>query len=421
MRLLCMLGLAALAWGQSPVGLFMGEISGGMVGKLRLGIEVKQGADGRLSGEMTSIDQAYAKLPASSVVIEGKTLKVAFGMINASYEGTMSEDGNTVTGKWNQGAAIDLVMKRVTEYPRPARPQEPKPPFDYVSEDVSFAGGAPDVVLAGTVTRPKGAGKFAAVVLVTGSGPQDRNEELAYHKPFLLWADTLTKAGFAVLRYDDRGTAKSTGKFKGSTSVDFAKDAAGAVAYLRTRKDVDAAKIVAMGHSEGGMIAPMVAAEDAKLAGIVLLAGPGVTGEQILRRQIPAQNRAAGMNEEMAEANAKMNLEKMEANLKIDPWLQYFWSYDPTTALKKVKCPVLALNGALDMQVMAQENLLAIETALKAGGNKNVTVRAMPKLNHLFQTATTGGGQEYGKIEETVAPIALEEVTQWLKRTLATK
>lgn len=416
-----MLCMTVIAWGQSPVGLFLGELSGGMVGKLRLGLEVKQAADGKLSGEMTSIDQAYSKLPASSVVMDGKTLKVAFGMINASYEGAMSEDGNTVTGKWSQGAATDLVLKRVIEYPRPARPQEPKPPFTYESEDVSFGGGAADVTLAGTLTRPKGAGKFAAVVLVTGSGPQDRNEEIAYHKPFLLWADTLTKAGFAVLRYDDRGTAKSTGKFKGSTSADFGKDAAGAVAYLRTRNDIDAARIVVMGHSEGGMIAPMVAAEDTKLAGIVLLAGPGVTGEKILRKQIPDQNRAAGMSEEMAEANAKMNLEKIEANLKIDPWLEYFWSYDPTTALKKVKCPVLALNGALDTQVNAAINLGAIETALREAGNKNVTARVMPKLNHLFQTATTGGGQEYGKIEETVAPIALEEVTLWLKRTLAKK
>lgn len=413
--------LAMSVFGQSPVGIFLGEINGGMVGKLRLGLEVRQGADGQLAGEMISVDQGYAKLLASSVVIEGKTLKMAFGVINASYEGTLSDDANTLTGKWTQGTGIDLVLKRVAALPRPARPQEPRPPFPYDSEDLSFAGGAVDVTLAGTLTKPKGAGKFGAVVLVSGSGPQDRNEELALHKPFLLWADTLTHAGIAVLRYDDRGTAKSTGKFKGATTADFAKDAAAAVAYLRSRQDIDPAKIVVMGHSEGGVIAPMVAANDAKLAGIVLLAGTGVTGEKVLRRQLPDINRAAGMSEEMATSNAKMNLEKMEANLAMDPWLANFWVYDPATALKKVKCPVLALNGAMDKQVNAEVNLGAIEAALKEAGNKNVTARMLPKLNHLFQTAVTGAGQEYAKIEETVAPIALDEVTQWLKKTLATK
>ena len=414
--------LAAISvFGQSPVGIFLGELNGGMGGKLRLGLEVKQAADGKLAGEMTSVDQGYAKLLASSVVIEGKTLKMAFGMINASYEGTLSDDANTLTGKWMQGAGIELVLKRVAALPRPARPQEPRPPFPYDSEDLSFAGGAADVTLAGTLTKPKGAGKFGAVVLVSGSGPQDRNEELALHRPFLLWADTLTRAGIAVLRYDDRGTAKSTGKFKGATTVDFAKDVAAAVAYLRSRQDIDPGKIVVMGHSEGGVIAPIVAADDAKLAGIVLLAGTGVTGEKVLRRQLPDINRAAGMSEEMATSNAKMNLEKMEANLAMDPWLANFWVYDPATALKKVKCPVLALNGAMDKQVNAEVNLGAIEAALKEAGNKNVTARILPKLNHLFQTAITGAGQEYGKIEETVAPIALDEVTQWLKKTLATK
>lgn len=421
MNFVWLLLIAMLALGQSPAGVFVGELSGGMVGKLRLGLEVKMAADGTLSGEMVSIDQAYAKLPAKSIVLEGKTLKIALGLIAASYEGVLSEDGATITGTFTQGAPIALIFKRVSELPKPARPQEPKPPFPYESEDVSFAGGAADVTLAGTFTKPMGAGKFAAIVLISGSGPQDRNEEIALHKPFLVWSDTLTRAGFAVLRYDDRGTARSTGKFKGSTSVDFGKDAAGAVAYLRGRKDIDAAKIVVMGHSEGGMIAPILAAEDAKLAGIVLLAGPGVSGERILRKQVPDLNRAAGMNEEASQANAKMILERLEATRATDPWMANFWDYDPATALRKVKCPVLALNGELDKQVNAVDNLGAIEAALKEGGNRDVTIRTMPKLNHLFQTAVTGGGQEYGKIEETVAPLALDTVTLWLKKTLAMK
>ncbi|WP_031497781.1 alpha/beta hydrolase family protein [Bryobacter aggregatus] len=421
MKLLILLLAVSGLFGQSVAGTYLGQLDAGFAGKLRLGLELRQSSEGKLSGEIVSIDQGYANIPAASVQVEGKLLKISLPVIGASYEGSFSEDGKTITGTFTQGAALELVLKRVAELPRPARPQEPKPPFVYEVEEVSFTGGAPDVTLAATLTKPKGAGRFAAVVLVSGSGPQNRDEELAGHKPFWIWADALTRAGFTVLRYDDRGTAKSTGKFKGSTSNDFALDAAGAVTYLRTRKDIDATKIVVMGHSEGGLIAPIVAAADPKLAGIVLLAGTGVTGEKVLRRQLPDLARAAGLNEEMAQENAKKTLEKMQANLSSDLWLKHFWAYDPAPTLQKVKCPVLALNGSLDKQVNADENLTAIGAALREGGNKNVTIETLPKLNHLFQTAQTGSGQEYGKIEETLSPVAIETVQTWLKKTLSTK
>ena len=406
--------------GQSPIGLFLGEIPGGM-GKLRLALEIKQSADGKLSSHLISIDQAYAKLPAIATTFVDKTLKITFGAINASFEGALSDDSQILTGNFTQGIAIPLVLKRTAELPKPPRPQEPKAPYPYLSEDLNFPGGAADVTLAATLTRPKEGNRFAAVVLVTGSGPQDRNEELAFHKPFLLWADTITRVGIAVLRYDDRGTAKSTGTFRGATSKDFAMDAASAVAYLRTRKDIDPTKIFVMGHSEGGLIAPMVAAEDSKIAGLVLLAGTAVSGERILARQLPDMGRAAGLNEEQAAANAKLGLEKIMQQKATDPWMAFFWDYNPAPTLQMVKCPVLALNGELDMQVNAKENLAAMALAFREGGNKQATTKALPKLNHLFQTASTGSGQEYGNIEETVSPIALEEVTKWLKSILATK
>lgn len=420
MRVPILLTIALTLLGQSPEGLFLGEIAGGM-GKLRLALEIKQSADGKFSSHLISIDQGYAKLPAAATTFVDKTLKLNLGNINAGYEGTLSDDGQTLTGTFTQGIAMPLVLKRIAELPRPPRPQEPKEPYPYLSEDLTFAGGAAGVTLSGTLTRPKEGTRFAAVVLVSGSGPQDRNEELAFHKPFLLWADTITRAGIAVLRYDDRGTAKSTGSFRGATSKDFAMDAASAVAYLRTRKDIDAAKIFVMVHSEGGVIAPMVAAEDPKIAGIVLLAGTAITGERILARQLPDLGRAAGLNEEQAAANAKLGLEKIMKEKATDPWMAFFWDYDPVPAIKKVKCPVLALNGELDMLVNAKENLGAMELAFRESGNKRTTIKALPNLNHLFQTAKTGSGQEYSNVEETVSPIALEEVTKWLKSILATK
>lgn len=420
MRVFILFTVVFSLFGQSPEGLFLGEIAGGM-GKLRLAFEITKSADGKFSSQIISIDQGYAKLPAAATSFVDKTLKLTLGNINAGYEGILSDDGQTLTGTFTQGIAIPLVLNRTAELPKPPRPQEPKEPYLYRSEDLTFAGGATGVTLAGTLTRPKEGTRFAAVVLVSGSGPQDRNEELALHKPFLLWADTITRAGIAVLRYDDRGTAKSTGTFRGSTSKDFALDAASAVAYLRTRKDIDATRIFVMGHSEGGMIAPMVAGEDPKIAGIVLLAGTSVTGERILARQLPDMARAAGLNEEQAAANAKLSLDRITKQKASDPWMAFFWDYDPAPALRKVTCPVLALNGELDMQVNAKENLETMELAFRQSGNKQTTIKTLPKLNHLFQTAKTGSGQEYGNIEETISPVALQEVTKWLKSILARK
>lgn len=420
MRLLLILTGALCLSAQSPVGNFVGELLTPST-KLRIGLVITAAKDGTYSSELISFSQGDAKIAANTTTIEGKSLKFAIATVGASYEGTFSEDGQTITGLFTQGLPYNLVFKRVAEFVKPKRPQEPNPPFPYLSEDVSFAGATAEILMAGTITTPKGDGKFPAVILVSGSGPQNRDEEVAGHKPFLVWADALTKAGFAVLRYDDRGTSKSTGTFKGATTQDLALDTAAALTYLKTRKDIDPKRIVIVGHSEGGLIAPIVASKDRSLAGIVLLAGPGVSGERILEKQIPDLARAAGLSEQQIKVSTEDTLKQVKQAMARDAWLANSWTYDPAPTLTKVLCPVLALNGELDKQVDPTVNLAAIEAALKMGGNKSYTIRVLPKLNHLLQTASTGGSQEYGQIEETVAPIAIKEVIQWLKKLPATK
>jgi pimeloyl-ACP methyl ester carboxylesterase len=299
---------------------------------------------------------------------------------------------------------------------------------------------------------------FPVVVLISGSGPQNRNEELMGHKPFLVLADHLTRNGIAVLRYDDRGVAQSKGDFATATSADFANDVEAAVAYLKTRKEFNPKKIGLIGHSEGGLIAPMVAARNKDVGFIVLMAGPGVPGKDVLLLQIELLNKAAGMpTSDIAKqvnqtrdaidilsmqgdsavmmsaywAYAKRSYTELPDSVRkivsaeqyakqfstmTTPWFRYFLSYDPATSLEKVKVPVLALNGTKDLQVWAPQNLPAIEKALKKGGNKKYVIKELPNLNHLFQEAGTGSSAEYSIIQQTLSPLLLNEITNFLKQ-----
>jgi pimeloyl-ACP methyl ester carboxylesterase len=336
------------------------------------------------------------------------------------------------------------------------RPQEPKKPYPYDEEEVGYENKRDGVKLAGTLTLPRGKGPFPATLLITGSGPQDRNESLLGHKPFLVLADYLTRQGIVVLRVDDRGVGGSTGSVPDSTTENFAADVTAGIEFLKTRKEIDPKQIGLIGHSEGGLIAPMVAAQNGDVAFIVLMAGTGLTGEEILYLQGALILKAGGasaeqlakqratqegmfkiLKEEKDPATAEKRLhEELSRNLTEEakkkseqaiaaqikrantPWFRYFLTLDPRPALRKVKCPVLALNGENDLQVPATENLREIEAALKAGGNKDVTIVSLPKLNHLFQTSETGSMSEYAKIEETIAPVALKTIGDWiLKRT----
>ena len=337
------------------------------------------------------------------------------------------------------------------------RPQEPKPPYPYRSEEVTFTkiGGGFD--LAGTLTIPEKEGRYPVAILITGSGPQDRDEALSGHKPFLVLADYLTRQGIAVLRYDDRGVAKSGGIFKTATSFDFATDAESAIDFLKKRTDIDSLKIGLIGHSEGGIIAPIVASHRGDVAFIILMAGPGLTGEQILLLQSELISKAEKMDEKSIKANEKLSRDlytvlkknnddaKAEQKLRalfaeIDkkntrdtsyhkltdaeisiqiktvtsPWFRCFLTLNPEDYLSQVKCPLLAINGSLDLQVPPKENLQAIEKALIFGGNPRYTIEELPGLNHLFQHATTGSPAEYAKIEETISPSALVLIGNWI-------
>ncbi|HLK64773.1 MAG TPA: alpha/beta hydrolase [Bryobacteraceae bacterium] len=336
-----------------------------------------------------------------------------------------------------------LTLMLVCLHAQPKRPQTPQAPFPYQSQEVSVPSKAAGVTLACTLSVPQGEGPHPAMVLVTGSGPQDRDETVFGHRPFLVIADYLARHGVGTLRCDDRGTGKSTGRFLGATTADFSLDAEGAFNYLSNRPEFK--KVGIAGQSEGAVIAPMVASRRPAVAFVVMLAGVGVRGDIVGYSQAAAIQRARGVPEEAIQRNLKMqqtlialassgategemrrqvrekfattpDSERIILLLK-DPWHRWFIDYDPEPMLEKVKCPVLVLNGDLDLQVVADLNVPAIEAAFHKGGNQHVTVRRFPKLNHLFQTAITGSPDEYPQIEETIAPVVLETIVNWLDQT----
>jgi hypothetical protein len=428
--------------------------------QLHLALHLSRAADGSLTGALDSIDQGAKGIPLSKVTENDRSLVIEIKAVGATYQAERNADGSEITGTFTQrGQDLPLTFHRGAP-PELVRPQNPKKPYPYDEEGVIYDNPKSGNKLAGTLTLPRSPGPHPAVLLITGSGPQDRDEALMGHRPFLVIADYLTRRGIAVLRVDDRGVGKSTGKFQGATTVDFAGDARASVDFLKTRKDIDPQQIGLIGHSEGGIIAPMLASESSDIAFIVMLAGPGVTGEEILIGQQYLISRAMGMREDVAEKNneteryiletiqgekddaaaqrkVREGLEKMSESMTEDqrgavketianlekemqtltsPWFRAFLSYDPRPALKKVKVPVLAMNGALDLQVPPHQNLPAIAAALEAGGNPDYEIVKLPHLNHLFQTAQTGAPTEYAKIEETFAPVALQVLGDWIGR-----
>jgi uncharacterized protein len=428
--------------------------------QLRLVFNITKTATG-ISATMDSPDQGAKGIPVTSASFDKNILKIAMPNMRLEYEGTLEKD-NTIKGTFKQGGGslpLNLSKEKVTKVPKVAvvRPQEPTKPYPYYAEDVTFENKKANITLAGTLTLPKKEGNYPVVVLISGSGPQNRNEELLGHKPFLVLADYLTRKGIGVLRFDDRGTAASKGDFKTATSEDFATDVEAAISYLLTRKDVNAQKIGLIGHSEGGIIAPMVAAKSKDVSFIVLLAGTGIKGDELLMLQSGLIAKAAGESaEEIQKAQVInkgafdiVNKSKDTEGLKKDlthymeqqikehpevkpkeiadadfinmqvrqlasPWMQFFIKYNPAIVLESVKCPVLAINGEKDLQVPSKINLDAIKNSLEKGKNKQVTTKELPNLNHLFQECTTGSPDEYAKIEQTFSPIALEEIANWL-------
>ena len=444
----------ALAWTAPPAttpaieGVWSGTLEAGSA-RLRLVLHVTARPQGGFTAKLDSVDQGALGLPVDEVALRDRTLSLRMKALGASYTGTFSPSGDAIAGQWIQGRSLPLVFRRGTpEAPR--RPQEPKAPLPYREEEVSFASG--DARLAGTLTLPPGEGPFPAVVLVSGSGPQDRDETIAGHRPFRVLADHLTRQGLAVLRYDDRGFARSTGRFETATTADFADDAQAGQALLTSHPEVDRKRAGILGHSEGALVAALVASRSADVAFVVMLAGSGVIGEEILYEQgariaaaaglgpeVAAQQRAvqqatfAILKQESDPAVARQKLEEVlnpalaqlppdrraaavhaQIEQALSPWLRSFLTYDPLPALRAVKCPVLALFGEKDLQVPPTQNAAPVEAALKDGGNADHAVRVLPGLNHLFQTAATGLPTEYAAIEETMAPAALTAISDWI-------
>ena len=407
---------------------------------------------------LDSPDQGAKGIQVNKVSYENNKVRFDVASINGFFEGKINKGKNKITGKWKQGVnTLPIVLEKTDKEYKLDRPQEPKKPFPYISEDVTFRNKKDGITLAGTLTLPKGKGPFTAVILITGSGPQNRDEEILGHKPFLVISDYLTRNGIAVLRYDDRGIGKSEGEFPKATTQNFAEDAFSAVKYLKTRKEIDNKKIGLIGHSEGGLIAPIVAAKTKDVAFIILLAGPGLPGSDIITLQGELIARVNGETEKNIKLSKDFNTkvfneiktetddvklkdtlgkmfsdfydgltkeEKEKTGSKksfllrsknlLTPWFRYFLKYDPRPTLEKVKCPVLALNGEKDLQVPAKIDLMEIEKALKKGGNKNFKIVELPCLNHLFQTAKTGSPVEYSKIAETFSPKALKIIKNWI-------
>lgn len=404
---------------------------------------------------MDSPDQGAKGIPVTSMSYKDSVLKLEISGAGIQYDGTLDKD-NRFVGTFRQGGqsfSLDLIKAKIEE-----EPQEPTKPYPYYSEEVKFKNPKDKIELAGTLTLPEKDGNFPAVILISGSGPQNRDEEILGHKPFLVLADYLTKKGIAVLRFDDRGTGESSGNFRAATLFDFARDVEFAVRYLQTRKEINKNKIGLIGHSEGGIIAPMIAEKSKDINFIVLLAAVGIRGDQLLLLQQELIGKVSGIGDkELQKANAinkgafhiilesdnddslRMELtnylkkvlkdnpelkktkgmsENDYINLQVaqlvSPGMKSFIRCNPAPTLEKISCPVLAINGAKDLQVPAKVNLTAIKNALEKGGNKNVTIKELPNLNHLFQECKTGSPSEYATIEQTFSPIALEEISNWI-------
>jgi pimeloyl-ACP methyl ester carboxylesterase len=433
-------------------------------GELKIVFKIFKAENGSLQATMDSPDQGAFDIPTSKVSFENDSLRIEASSIGGLYQGKVKLDFSTIDGQWQQsGMTFPLDLEKVEQAPKLNRPQEPQKPYPYIEEEVSYQNQSAGITLAGTLTLPDSVGKFPAVILITGSGAQDRDETIFGHRPFLVLADYLTRQGIAVLRVDDRGVGGSTGDVSNSTSEDFATDVLAGINYLKTRSQINPEQIGLIGHSEGGIVAPMVAAQSNDVAFIVLMAGTGLTGEEILYLQADLIGRASGASDSSIEKNRASQqqifsvlknekddsvmvskLQKIiketltqisaeekkaigEADKYIDaqikqitsPWFRFFQTFDPKKALIDVKCPVLAINGELDLQVPPQENLAAIEAALKAGGNSQVTTKILPNLNHLFQTSETGSPAEYVKIEETFSPVALKVIGDWILERMA--
>lgn len=456
---------AFVLYGQEPAadplaGVWQGTVTA-KPGSMQIFFTIEKRSDGSYMAKVDIPAQRTRDIPVTGLRWNLPDLMLDMSSYGIVYEGKMAPDGASIAGLFKIGDdAPTLVLQRAAAVPDMRRPQEPQKPYPYEETEVTFRNGAAAIDLSGTLTMPTGPGPFPAVVLISGSGPQDRNSAIAGHRPFLVVADYLTRRGIAVLRHDDRGCNRSGGNFRGATTADFASDAEAAWEFLARQPRIDPSRIGLCGHSEGGIAAPMAAARNPKVAFLVLMAGTGIPGERLILMQVEALARSRGAGEEAVGKEVRLNekilgvlktqedaqsaekemkrialealtqmsaAEKKELNESEEgeiadikstvadlAWNRFLISYDPAVSLRRVHCPVLALAGEKDTQVDANANLPAIAKALKEGGNHHVETAKLPGLNHLFQTAQSGHPREYGKIEETIAPAVLQRIGDWI-------
>lgn len=451
--LLCSAFLSPHLVAQAIDGTWGGQLQAGSI-SLRLVVHLTQ-EDNRLLATLDSPDQGAYGLKAETATFSDSLLSFRIPSIGASYRGRLRPEGH-IEGTFTQGGDLPLTLQR-EENTGSLRPQEPQPPFPYRSEEVQIRNAQAGITLSGTLTLPPdSATPCAAVVLLTGSGPQNRDSELFGHKPFLLLADYLTRRGLAVLRCDDRGTGHSEGHFATATDADFTTDAAACFSYLQGRPEIDPARIGLLGHSAGATAAFRCAADCPDVCFVVSLAGTALPGDSILLYQNHELLRLAGKDslwtqeypplrafydllkcelppatradsvyrfflralppEQQADSLTLARL-RQQAETVTSPWITHFLRDDPAATIRRVRCPILALGGSRDTQVEAAPNLTALAAAAEAGGNRQVETRIYEGLNHLFQACSTGSFSEYGQIRETMAPQVLEDIAAWILKT----
>ncbi|MCA9650876.1 MAG: alpha/beta fold hydrolase [Myxococcales bacterium] len=426
---------------------YRGEIILPVGGPLVSYVELRPEGEGWVGTITIPVQGVYDAALGEIELVPG-TLRFAIPAAGAHFEAGLVSDGTASECRFEQGGVeLGCTLERVEEsvltaVRNPERPQTPKPPFPYDVVEVGYDNDTDGVHLAGTLTVPPGPGPYPAALLITGSGAQDRDESLMGHKPFWVLADDLTRRGIAVLRVDDRGVGGSTGDLSQSDGAALARDVAAGVAFLRAHERIDPQRVGLVGHSEGGILGPRVAAEDPKVAFVVMMAGTGVPGHAVIREQSVAILRANGAPADTIELvrnrqaramevvigpadddSARAQLEEMvgpRGASMVTPWFRSFARYDPAPALTKLRCPVLVLQGELDLQVLPEQNLPAIEAALKAN-RKRVTVQRLPGLNHLFQPANSGSPEEYAAIEQTLDPGVLTIIGEWIVAQTAAK
>lgn len=402
---ICLLFSWAGAFAQKP-------IEGDWMGKLNLGpqsltivLHVNCNAQGKAECTLDSPDQGAKGIAVETDYCSSDSISVSLASLALSYQGKLK--GDEIVGTFTQGQSFPLVLKRGEE--KLNRPQNPVAPYPYKTEEVAFKNVADGATLVGTLSYPIGykKGQTPVVLMVTGSGQENRDEEIFDHKPFLVIADYLARHGVATLRYDDRSFGKSTGgDVDHATTLDFMRDAASGVDFLRTSKQFG--KVGILGHSEGGSIAFMLGAKG-KVDFVISMAGVGVKGDTALTAQANKILELTGQSMRYSTHQYRMN-----AIIKRSLWLNFFIDYDPSADISKTLCPVMAINGSRDIQVISSLNLAGIKAHLKPNP-KNI-IKEYPSLNHLFQHCKTGNVSEYRIIEETVSPEVLEDIVRFIKQ-----